>query len=72
MGSKRNMIRRKIAHGAKQTAHELASCYGKIRHNTYADAAKANQAKIGLVKPYKCTHCPYYHVGRRSSAKNKK
>lgn len=57
MGSKRNMIRRKIAKGDKHSAHELASCYGKIRHNTYADAIKANQAKIGLVKPYKSTHC---------------
>lgn len=65
MGSKKNMIRRKIARGDKHTAHELASCYGKIRHNTYTDAVTANVIKIDFVKPYKCRYCPYYHVGRR-------
>jgi hypothetical protein len=65
MRGKRGDIRRRIRAGAKQSPHELASCYGKIRHSTYEAAVKNNAQKIGLVKAYKCKHCPYYHVGRK-------
>jgi len=68
MGSKHSIIKRKIRNGAKQSPHELASCYGKIRHSNYEAARTANANKIDFVKPYKCQHCPYYHVGRRPKA----
>lgn len=67
MGAKHSIIKAKIRNGAKQSAHELASCYGKIRHSSYESAKKMNESKINFVKPYKCQHCPFYHVGRRSS-----
>ena len=69
MGSKKNMIRKRIARGSKQSAKELASCYGKIRHASYEAAAKKNEIKIDFVRPYKCKFCPYYHVGRRTASK---
>lgn len=65
MGFKRRMIKQKISHGSNKSAKELASCFGKIRHNSYNDARDANKDKIDFVKPYKCQFCSYYHVGRR-------
>ncbi len=58
-----------IKNGAKQSPHELVSCYGKIRYNSYEEAKRKNAAKYGLVKAYKCKHCEYYHVGRNPNYK---
>lgn len=65
MGYKRKTIKRKLSRGSKQSAKELASCFGKIRHVTYEKAKEYNKEKLCFVKPYKCKFCPYYHVGRK-------
>lgn len=65
MGSKRSIIRKKVARGSKYQVKELVSCYGKIRHESYEAARQMNIHKIDKVKPYKCKFCAYYHVGRR-------
>jgi len=67
MGGKRSKIRQRLRRGGKETPHELASCYGKVRHATYEQAKAASLEKPHFVKPYKCQHCKFYHIGRRKS-----
>lgn len=69
MGSKHNKIKAAIKKAQKRgkripNPKELASCTGKIRHETYEKAKEKNKSKEGLVKAYKCSFCSYYHVGR--------
>lgn len=65
MRNKRMRIRRRLRRIGKETPHELASCYGKVRHENYEQAKAAASQKPHFVKPYKCVHCKFYHIGRR-------
>lgn len=67
MGSKRSIIKKKVAKGSKYSVKELVACYGKIRYESYENAKRMNLSKIDKVKPYKCKYCIYYHVGRRKN-----
>ena len=66
LGKKRSIIKQKISAGCKYTAHQLASCFGKIKHDSYEKALENNKLKVSFVKPYHCKYCKKYHVGRRS------
>lgn len=39
------------------------SCEGKVRHATMAGACIAARKTDEKVRPYKCRHCPGWHVG---------
>lgn len=65
MIGKKRLVRNLRRRGSKKSSKELVSCTGKIRHTSYQRALDANTHKAGLVKPYKCQFCPYYHVGRK-------
>lgn len=67
MLNKRKYIRDRLKRGSVQTPHELASCYGKIRHSTYAAAKEAASKKPSPVRVYKCKHCDFYHIGKKRS-----
>ena len=63
---KRKYIRMMVNNGHKDPK-ELASCYGKVRFNTYEDAKVQSDRKPEIVKPYHCKYCGKYHIGRRQS-----
>lgn len=46
--------------------HFLASCYGKIKFDTY-DQAKAAAESLGSAVPYKCRYGDHFHRGRKDS-----
>jgi len=60
---KRIYIRRMVSKTGRNPKY-LASCYGKIRHSSYAEAKIAAQNTSSRVKAYKCKFCKNYHVGR--------
>lgn len=64
-GKKKRIKRQLRKSGGKFKPDYLASCYGKIRHGSYEEASIAASEKPSIVKPYKCRHCKYYHIGRR-------
>jgi hypothetical protein len=39
------------------------ACSGKIRHASMGAAWIAAMKTDGGVRPYKCRHCPGYHIG---------
>ena len=62
---KRQYIRDRVRRsGGKVNPHYLASCYGKVRFDSFEDA-KAAADKLGEAKAYKCQLCDYYHRGRK-------
>lgn len=63
---KRKYIRKMVARTGRHPK-ELASCYGKIRYSSYADAKTAADTKPERVKAYKCRYCANYHIGKRST-----
>lgn len=42
-------------------------CLGKARHETFENALKAMHASARVfgveLRPYKCEHCPFWHIG---------
>lgn len=69
MRGKRKRIRQALRRAKNPVNPKyLASCQGKIRHASYEEAKLACVDKPDHVKPYKCTFCIYYHIGRRYRA----
>jgi len=48
------------------------ACSGKIRHSTIGAAWIAAGKTGGDVRPYKCRHCPGYHVGHEPSKQQRR
>lgn len=67
MGRYKNMGKqsriRKMIKSTNMSPHYLASCYGKIKFNTYAEAEEA-ASRINNAEAYKCKYGAHYHRGR--------
>lgn len=66
MISKSKKIRKMKRKNSKVNSKYIASCDGKIRYDTYAEA-KADADELINAHAYKCDFGQHYHKGRRQS-----